>query len=411
MQRHFLLIMLVIACVCLMPQMTAVGQSRRSSNDRFDRVRQQMVADIIEGEGISNEEVLRAMRSVPRHEFVAGALKNRAYEDVALPIGSKQTISAPFIVAYMTSMLDPQPTDHVLEVGTGSGYQAAVLAEIVDEVYSIEIVSPLAKSSAQRLRKLGYDNVHVLDGDGYKGWPEHAPFDKIIVTCSPESVPEPLTQQLKEGGVMIIPVGQRYQQSFYLLRKVDGKLQQEQLIPTLFVPMTGQSEDERRIQPDPDNPQLVNGSFDIDYNEDGKSDGWHYQRQAEMIQDQPMDGPFLLRFSNQVPGDLSQALQGTAINGRRIAALDCSLWARTDSVTPGKNSGDVAAAVIHFYDSVRREIGDQVIVKWRGSENWQQTRRRILVPSAAREMIIRIGLNGATGTLDLDGFRMVPLAR
>src|SRR5262249_48250810 len=151
--------------------------------------------------------------------FVSAELRPKAYLDQSLPIGHKQTISPPFIVAYMTETIDPQPTDRVLEIGTGSGYQAAVLANIVKEVYTIEIVEALGKQAAKRLKELGYANVRAKIGDGYKGWPEHAPFDKIIVTCSPEEVPQPLVDQLREGGKMMIPLGERYQQVFYQFEK------------------------------------------------------------------------------------------------------------------------------------------------------------------------------------------------
>ena len=391
---------------------TAFAQARRSSGtDRFAPAREAMVRQVIEAEGIDNEAVLNAMRSVPRHEFVAPALRTRAYNDCALAIGAKQTISAPFIVAYMTQTIDPQPTDRVLEIGTGSGYQAAVLAEIVDEVYSVEIVSSLAKSATKRLEELGYDNVHVRDGDGYLGWEEHAPFDKIIVTCSPENIPEPLTEQLRDGGMMIIPVGERYQQSFYLLKKVDGKLERQRLISTLFVPMTGQSEDERRVQPDPERPTVVNGGFELDTNDDERVDGWHYQRQVSMSTDDPIEGTHFLRFENSEPGELSQALQGTAVDGRKIGALDCTVWARLNGVVPGSGATDRAAVVIHFYDVIRREVGDTLVFTWRGTQNWQQARSRVVVPPNAREMIVRIGLNGATGTLDLDDLKIVPVGR
>ena len=397
----------LVALAILTNASSCLSQSR----DRFAEIRHRMVAEVIEAEGITNPLVLAAVRNVPRHEFVSGSLRARAYQDTALPIGSQQTISPPYIVAYMTDTIDPQPEDRVLEVGTGSGYQAAVLAEIVKEVYSVEIVSTLAKSASRRLAKLGYDNIKVRDGDGYEGWAEHAPFDKVIVTCSPESVPQPLIDQLRDGGMMIIPKGQRYQQSFYLLQKEGGELREKKLVPTLFVPMTGESEQQRRVQPDPMHPRIVNGDFEIDGNEDGRVDGWHYQRQAEMCSEKPMKGPVCLRFSNQEAGQLSQALQGCAVSGRHVAALDFAVWARVDSVVPGPSATDFAAVVIHFYDSVRREVGVHILNRWRGTANWQQTRRRISVPPSTREIVIRIGLNGATGTLDLDDFQMAPVPR
>jgi len=188
--------------------------------------------------GIDDSRTLRAMAKVPREKFVAKELQARAYEDRPLPIGYGQTISQPFIVAFMTQELKPKPTDRILEVGTGSGYQAAVLAELVAEVYTIEIVKPLAESAEVRLRELGYKNVHVKAGDGYKGWREHAPFDAIIVTAAPDHVPQPLVEQLKEGGRMIIPVGKTFAQELYLLEKRGGVVKQTAVIPVKFVPLT-----------------------------------------------------------------------------------------------------------------------------------------------------------------------------
>ena len=388
----------------------AIQSSSFAQRDRYAAVRQRMVREVIEPEGIDNPHVLEALSVVPRHQFVSAGLRARAYQDCALPIGSQQTISSPFIVAYMTQTLEPQPTDKVLEIGTGSGYQAAVLSEIVDEVYSVEIVSALARSATKRLKDLNYDNVHVRDGDGYEGWEEHAPFDKIIVTCSPESVPEPLIDQLKEGGRMIIPLGERYQQAFHLLRKEDGKLIEEKLVATLFVPMTGESEDLRRVKPDPRNPEIVNGNFELDINEDERVDGWHYQRKVAMSDDSPMKGAYCLRFSSD-DNSLSQALQGGGIDGRTIGALDVMIWGRPEGVVPGPSNEDHASLAIHFYDSIRRDLGTQIVCRWRGTANWQQVRRRIAVPRNAREMIVRIGLNGASGTLDLDDFQIAPVKR
>ncbi|MCA9108013.1 MAG: protein-L-isoaspartate(D-aspartate) O-methyltransferase, partial [Planctomycetales bacterium] len=213
---------------------SASAQPRAS----FEQLRQRMVQEFVLDCGVRDDRVVEAMQKTPRHEFVPVRYRDQAYTDSAIPIGESQTISSPFIVAYMTESLDPRPTDRVLEIGTGSGYQAAVLAAIVDQVYTIEIVEELGEQAAETLDRLDYENVHVRVGDGFQGWAEHAPFDKIIVTCSPERVPQPLIDQLAEGGRMIIPVGERYQQSLYLFRKVNGQLESEALRPTLFVPMT-----------------------------------------------------------------------------------------------------------------------------------------------------------------------------
>jgi protein-L-isoaspartate(D-aspartate) O-methyltransferase len=211
----------------------------------FAAQRERMVKEQIVNRGVTEERLLAAMRKVPREQFVPENLRDESYTDGPVPIGYDQTISQPYIVAFMTEQLHPQPTDRVLEIGTGSGYQAAILAELVAEVYSIEIVEPLAKTAEGTLQHLGYKNVHVKVGDGYKGWPEHAPFDAIIVTCAPDHVPQPLVDQLKEGGRMIIPVGPRLAQELYLLEKRNGQLRQGAVLEVRFVPMMGAAEKKR----------------------------------------------------------------------------------------------------------------------------------------------------------------------
>ena len=195
--------------------------------------------------GIHEERVLAAMMKVPREEFVPEHLRAASYADQPLPIGYDQTISQPFIVAFMTEQLRPQPQDRVLEIGTGSGYQAAILAQLVTDVYSIEISEPLARTAEATLQRLGYKNVHVKVGDGYKGWAEHAPFDAVIVTCAPDHVPQPLIDQLKEGGRMIIPVGGFGDQELCLLEKKNGELERRTVSPVRFVPMTGEASEHK----------------------------------------------------------------------------------------------------------------------------------------------------------------------
>ncbi len=195
--------------------------------------------------GVRDERVLAAMNKVPREEFVPQDSRAASYTDQPLPIGYGQTISQPYIVAFMTEQLRPSSSDRVLEIGTGSGYQAAILAELVSEVYSIEIVGPLAKDAEGTLQRLGYKNVHVKVGDGYKGWPEEAPFDAIIVTCAPDKVPQPLVDQLKDGGRMVIPVGDRFAQELYLLEKKNGQLKQSVTLPVRFVPMAGEASERK----------------------------------------------------------------------------------------------------------------------------------------------------------------------
>ncbi len=217
------------------------GQKKPAPISDFAAQRQQMVQQQLMTRGINDTRVLSAMGKVPREEFVASESRGATYEDGPLPIGYGQTISQPYIVAFMTEQLRPKPSDRVLEVGTGSGYQAAILAELVSEVYSIEIVEPLAKNAEATLQRLGYKNVHVKFGDGYKGWPETAPFDAIIVTCAPDKVPQPLVDQLKDDGRMVIPVGDRFAQELYLLEKKKGQLKQSATLPVRFVPMASEA--------------------------------------------------------------------------------------------------------------------------------------------------------------------------
>ena len=212
-----------------------------TSSSEFEAERQKMVQEQLKPRGIHDERVLTAMAKVPREAFVPDNMRAQSYADSALPIGHDQTISQPFIVAYMTEQLRLQPTDRVLEIGTGSGYQAAVLAELAKDVYTIEIIEPLAKEASARLARLGYNNAHVKIGDGYQGWPEVAPFDAIIVTCAPDKVPQPLTQQLKEGGRMIIPVGSGLDQQLFLLEKKEGQMAQRAILPVRFVQMAGEA--------------------------------------------------------------------------------------------------------------------------------------------------------------------------
>jgi protein-L-isoaspartate(D-aspartate) O-methyltransferase len=210
----------------------------------FADARRRMVERQIEARGVRNPRVLQAMGRVPRHELVPAALRDRAYEDAPLPIGHGQTISQPYVVAAMTAALEIGPGARVLEVGTGSGYQAAVLAELGAEVYSIEIVPALAERARKDLARLGYDSVRVRTGDGYRGWPEAAPFDAIVVTAAPDHVPQPLIDQLADGGRLVLPVGGGSQE-LVRITKGPGGLERETLFGVRFVPMTGEARGDR----------------------------------------------------------------------------------------------------------------------------------------------------------------------
>ncbi|MGM0566885.1 MAG: protein-L-isoaspartate(D-aspartate) O-methyltransferase [Bacteroidota bacterium] len=198
---------------------------------------ERMVREQVENRGVDDEKVLEAMRNTPRHRFVPGTYAQHAYADSPLPIGHDQTISQPYIVALMTELLDVQESDKILEIGTGSGYQAAILGKLAGEVYTIEIVEALAMRSKALLKEMNLDNIHVKHGDGYKGWPEEAPFDKIIVTAAPEEVPKALKEQLKPGGKMVLPVGDRSQLLKVIRKTAKGKISEETITGVRFVPM------------------------------------------------------------------------------------------------------------------------------------------------------------------------------
>jgi protein-L-isoaspartate(D-aspartate) O-methyltransferase len=238
----------IIACKAIVGMVYCLGAfacdrgqiDTEPGRDPWRKEREHMVEMQLVKRGITDVGVLNVMRRLPRHRFVPESVREYAYGDHPLPIGAEQTISQPYIVAYMTQALALSPEDRVLEIGTGSGYQTALLAELVASVYTIEIVEMLADKSAKTLREMGYKNIHARTGDGWNGWPEAAPFDAIIVTAAPGQVPELLVEQLKEGGRLVLPVGDRQQELLHV-RKSDGQVQADTLLPVRFVPMTGRA--------------------------------------------------------------------------------------------------------------------------------------------------------------------------
>ena len=221
--------------------MDAPSTVHPAQNGDWDLARQRMVQQQMQARDIHDPRVLAAMRKVPRHAFVPRALQSQAYADRALPIEHGQTISQPYIVALMTQLASPSPKDRALDVGTGSGYQAAVLAELVEEVYSIEILQPLAESASERLKKLGVHRVQVRCGDGHRGWPQQAPFDLILVAAAPDRIPQPLIDQLAPGGRLVIPVGTFRQELIIVKKNAAGQVSQRKVAPVAFVPMTGEA--------------------------------------------------------------------------------------------------------------------------------------------------------------------------
>jgi len=228
-----LMLMLLVANIFI----TGCHTQDKNRKSPKENEREEMVVQQIELRGVTNIRVLDAMRKVPRHVFVPEPYRTMAYEDTPLPIGEGQTISQPYIIAFMTEALELKPVDKVLEIGTGSGYQAAILAEICDSVFTIEIFGSLVQRAQKTLDSLGYRNIHIRNGNGHAGWIEHAPFDAIIVTCAPSAVPQALKEQLAENGRMIIPVGQTSYQELHLLVKKNGKIKEHRVLPVRFVPM------------------------------------------------------------------------------------------------------------------------------------------------------------------------------
>jgi len=379
-----------------------LNAQQANENDPYEEQRQTLIEKVLKPGGIKSKAVLDAIENTPRHEFVPEDLLDQAYLDRALPIGEKQTISSPYIVAVMTEVLQPTKADKVLEIGTGSGYQAAVLSPLVKSVYTIEIVEELGKATAKLLDRLDYDNVYTKIGDGFQGWKENAPFDKIIVTCSPDKVPTPLVEQLKEEGLLVIPVGPRYQQLLYVFRKKSGKLIPEYRRPTFFVPMTGTAEAERADKPDPVNPRIFNGDFEakaidkfIPY--------WYYEFGAKLVTDaKAPEGKQVVEFSSDMPGAASMLLQGFPIDGRRVPKIRLSASTMISKVKPGENLEQQPMISIQFLDENRNQIMVTWLGPYIGNRGWKKESRVFPVPPTSREAIIRIGLHGATGMARFD---------
>lgn len=393
----------VVAYLCLFPAASTAG------GDAFEAERHRMADEVARAETITNVRVIETLRTVPRHQFVARKWRHLAYRDTAVPIGHAQTATPPSMVAYMLQQLDPQPQDRVLEIGTGCGYQAAVLSRMVRAVYTIEIVPALAAQARDRLRRLDCDNAHVRLGDGYQGWPGMAPFDKILLTCSPETVPAPLAEQLAEGGRLVVPLGEPYRQRLCLFVKTNGHLQLETAAPTAFVLMTGEAQAARRLHEGPIEPALTNGSFEETLPDSEVLAGWYHQRQLTLESGRGApDGHRFVTFRNFEAGRVAHAAQAFAIDGRHTRNLRLSGLVRGADLRPGTEPHMIATASIAFYDKERRPIGLQAVGDWRGTFAWTGFSGRIAVPKAAREAVVQIGLEGATGTASFDRLAVVP---
>ena len=393
-------------------QPTALSQGRKLQSDRYTVARERMIREDIAKSGVTDIRVLESMRMTPRHEFVSTAQRPLAYFDMSLPIGERQTISGPFVVAYMTEQLDPKPTDRVLEIGTGSGYQAAILSPLVGTVYSIEIHEALGRRARTTLRRLKYSNVVTKIGDGFMGWEEKAPFDKIIVTCSPEKIPLPLIDQLVENGIMIIPVGQRYEQTLVRLQKKEGKLERIDLVPSLFVPMTGHAEERREVLPNGKNPGLANSGFEECLPNSQTPSAWYYGRQETLLENgEAALGQRHLLLQNSEPGRPAHIFQGFPIDGRAVREITISYQVRVLHIGKGRLSEAKPGVAIRFFDE-RRVRSTRLVAPLRTiSNDWQPVTSSILVPNWSREAILQIGLMGATGRIEIDQVQIMAAER
>ena len=388
------------------------GPGRNFPSDPYANARERMVRVDIAASGVINTRVLESMRLTPRHEFVATAQRPLAYFDMSLPIGERQTISGPFVVAYMTEQLDPKPTDRVLEIGTGSGYQAAVLSPLVGTVYSIEIHDALGRRARSTLRRLGYTNVVTKIGDGFMGWEEKGPFDKIIVTCSPEEIPLPLIDQLVEDGIMIIPVGERYEQTLVRLEKRAGELERTDLVPSLFVPMTGEAEERRAVLPNGVKPRLANSSFEECLPDSDTPTAWYYGRQEALLENgNSPDGQRHLLLKNSEPGRPSHIFQGFPIDGRSVRELKISYQVRVSGLGSGRIPAEKPGVAIRFFDE-RRARSTRLVAPLRIlNSEWGLVTGSLLVPTWSREAILQVGLMGATGQIEVDKIQIIAVER
>ncbi len=359
----------ILFVIAVAPRDTYSQEDSREAS--YTEKRLQLVERVIKPGGIRSEAVIKSISETLRHLFVPENVRDQAYLDRSLPIGELQTISSPFIVALMTEILEPKATDRVLEIGTGSGYQAAVLSPLVESVYTIEIVAELQTRTTALLKRLGYKNIYTKTGDGYLGWSEQAPFDKIIVTCSPDKIPQPLIDQLKEGGLMVIPVGERYQQMLRRFRKTDGKMVSDYQRPTLFVPMTGTAESQRKILPNGSNPTLLNSDFEEAASEKFIPQ-WYYEFGAELTKDTSAPkGKQVVQFRSDKAGAPSMLLQAIPLDGRVVAKVELSGHVSTTGVKVNAKFEEQPFIVLQFFDENRNWLSYEWLGPFIGTNPWK----------------------------------------
>ncbi len=370
--------------------------------------RRRMVNEEISAQGIENERLLTAMREVPREQFLPLSKRNLAYLNVAVTYGDGHIILPPLVTAHLIEQVDPQKNDKVLVIGSGSGYSTALLSRMCREVDAVEIDPVVAKSAEETLARLKYTNVRMRIGDGFEGWKEHAPYQRIIVECSPENVPQPLVDQLAEGGMLLVPVGDEFDQTMHLCKKENGKLSTLSLWPTLLLPMKGKAEELRSQSDKPRDPTLLNSGFEelVPQTKDVPA-AWVYVRQGRAIADRSCpEGNNSMSFTNVTPGVVATAIQAFPVDGKKISELGiaCKVWGM--DIRPGQTRQQLPRVEVRFFDEKRRLVGGDWMGGWNMSFTWIKKDHVFAVPRLAKFAVIRIGLGGATGEIKFDDFKL-----
>ena len=399
-----LLSIYIVPLLLVSPQPAAAQSGMRELLE----ARRLMVQEEIAAQGIENERLLEAMREVPREQFIPLYKRNLAYLNLAVTYGDGQVILPPLVTAHLIEQLDPQKNDKVLVIGAGSGYSSALLSRMCREVYAVEIDRNVAATAEETLNRLKYTNVKLRVGDGFEGWQEHAPYQRIIVECSPDSVPKPLVEQLAEGGVLLVPVGTEFDQTMHLCKKVNGELTTVSLWPTLLLPMKGKAEEFRSQSEKLRTPSILNGGFEeiVPKTTDVPA-SWAYVRQGRVITDSTCpEGKYSLSFINVTPVVAATALQAFPVDGKSISELTlaCKIWGK--EIRPGQNRQELPRVEVRFFDEKRRFVGGEWMGGWNMTFNWLPKEHVFSVPRTAKFALLRIGLGGATGEIRFDDFRL-----
>jgi len=392
----FLVVLSSIVTCCAFP-LAAEEQA-----DAYGDARTTMVDADLSGNGIGNERLLKAMRTIPRHRFCLPEDQKHAYADQSLPIGHKRKLASPYVTAGLIELLDPRPNDRILELGTGSGYQAAILSQLATDVYSVESIEELGKASASLLKELKCKNVHTRIGDTLEGWPEAAPFDRILFTSCSGTVPAALIDQLRERGKVVVDAVCGNEELFHLFEKQHGRLVALKVWSPFSIANADNLKQHRDEKQSPNKSEIENGDFEL--SEDGKATGWYFQRQAALAEDREAPNNHVLTFENKEPGRHAQAIQEVAIDGRAVVSLRLSVRAKGLEIH-NSSSADKPSMVIRFYDAHQRPITVEpsaILGPWRGTFGWETYTCVSSVPKTTRKALVVISMGGATGRLTVD---------